>query len=99
MLLPQIDPDIDEAQRKNSERKKFMLKEVHLTKLLSTKARGSSAMTLVKLHRKAEVMPRAVLQKKPKQNSRILSIASAWTLACLALTFKMTHWETAASSL
>lgn len=64
MLLPQIDPDIDEAQRKNSERKKFRLKEVHLTKLLSTKARGSSGTTLVKLVRKAEMMPRAVLKKK-----------------------------------
>lgn len=67
MLLPQIDPDIDEAQRKNSERKKFMLKEVHLTKLLSTKARGGSGTTWVKPDRKAEVMPRAVLQKKNKQ--------------------------------
>ncbi|XP_070847708.1 plexin-C1 [Chaetodon trifascialis] len=32
-----IDPDVDEDQRKNPERKKFKLKEVHLTKLLSTK--------------------------------------------------------------
>lgn len=40
MLLLEIDPDVDEAQRKNPERKKFKLKEVHLTKLLSTKARG-----------------------------------------------------------
>ncbi|XP_042366924.1 plexin-C1 isoform X2 [Plectropomus leopardus] len=32
-----IDPDIDEDQRKNPERKKLKLKEVHLTKLLSTK--------------------------------------------------------------
>ncbi|XP_040002696.1 plexin-C1 isoform X2 [Xiphias gladius] len=32
-----IDPDIEEHQRKNPERKKLKLKEVHLTKLLSTK--------------------------------------------------------------
>ncbi|GLD48149.1 plexin-C1, partial [Lates japonicus] len=32
-----IDPDIVEDQRKNPERKKLKLKEVHLTKLLSTK--------------------------------------------------------------
>uniref|UniRef100_H3CN71 Plexin C1 n=1 Tax=Tetraodon nigroviridis TaxID=99883 RepID=H3CN71_TETNG len=32
-----IDADVDEAQIKNPERKKFELKEVHLTKLLSTK--------------------------------------------------------------
>ncbi|XP_071400026.1 plexin-C1, partial [Centroberyx affinis] len=32
-----IDPDVDENQRKNPERKKLKLKEVHLTKLLSTK--------------------------------------------------------------
>uniref|UniRef100_A0A3Q3A7H7 Plexin-C1-like n=1 Tax=Kryptolebias marmoratus TaxID=37003 RepID=A0A3Q3A7H7_KRYMA len=32
-----IDPDVDEAQGKNPERKKLKLKEVHLTKLLSTK--------------------------------------------------------------
>uniref|UniRef100_A0A3Q1ISR5 Uncharacterized protein n=1 Tax=Anabas testudineus TaxID=64144 RepID=A0A3Q1ISR5_ANATE len=32
-----IDPDVVEEQRKNSERKKLKLKEVHLTKLLSTK--------------------------------------------------------------
>lgn len=32
-----IDPDVDEDQRKNPERKKLKLKEVHLTKLLSTK--------------------------------------------------------------
>ncbi|TDG96875.1 hypothetical protein EPR50_G00233140 [Perca flavescens] len=38
-----IDPDVDEDQRKNPERKKLKLKEVHLTKLLSTKARGTKA--------------------------------------------------------
>lgn len=38
----QIDPDVEEDQRKNPERKKLKLKEVHLTKLLSTKARGSN---------------------------------------------------------
>lgn len=38
----QIDPDIVEDQRKNPERKKLKLKEVYLTKLLSTKARGTS---------------------------------------------------------
>ncbi|XP_029317964.1 plexin-C1 [Cottoperca gobio] len=32
-----IDPDVEEDQRKNPERKKLKLKEVHLTKLLSTK--------------------------------------------------------------
>ncbi|XP_060885192.1 plexin-C1 [Labrus mixtus] len=32
-----IDPDVDEDQRKSPERKKLKLKEVHLTKLLSTK--------------------------------------------------------------
>ncbi|KAM3587782.1 uncharacterized protein V6R79_013766 [Siganus canaliculatus] len=32
-----IDPDVDEAQTRNPERKKLKLKEVHLTKLLSTK--------------------------------------------------------------
>ncbi|XP_051248725.1 plexin-C1 isoform X7 [Dicentrarchus labrax] len=32
-----IDPDVDEDQRKNPERKKLKLKEVYLTKLLSTK--------------------------------------------------------------
>ncbi|XP_056878572.1 plexin-C1 isoform X1 [Takifugu flavidus] len=32
-----IDPDVDEDKRKNPERKKLKLKEVHLTKLLSTK--------------------------------------------------------------
>ncbi|XP_037616408.1 plexin-C1 [Sebastes umbrosus] len=32
-----IDPDVDEDQRRNPERKKLKLKEVHLTKLLSTK--------------------------------------------------------------
>ncbi|XP_029901504.1 plexin-C1 isoform X2 [Myripristis murdjan] len=32
-----IDPDVDEDQRKNPGRKKLKLKEVHLTKLLSTK--------------------------------------------------------------
>ncbi|XP_068572809.1 plexin-C1, partial [Cebidichthys violaceus] len=32
-----IDPDVDEDQRKNPERKKLKLKEVHLTKLFSTK--------------------------------------------------------------
>ncbi|XP_030576205.1 plexin-C1 [Archocentrus centrarchus] len=32
-----IDPDVDEDQRKNPEKKKLKLKEVHLTKLLSTK--------------------------------------------------------------
>ncbi|XP_005951496.2 plexin-C1 [Haplochromis burtoni] len=32
-----IDPDVDEDQTKNPERKKLKLKEVHLTKLLSTK--------------------------------------------------------------
>ncbi|XP_076008797.1 plexin-C1 isoform X2 [Genypterus blacodes] len=32
-----IDPDVDEDQRQNPERKKLKLKEVHLTKLLSTK--------------------------------------------------------------
>ncbi|CAB1451872.1 unnamed protein product [Pleuronectes platessa] len=32
-----IDPDVDEDQRKDPERKKLKLKEVHLTKLLSTK--------------------------------------------------------------
>ncbi|KAK2858797.1 hypothetical protein Q5P01_003417 [Channa striata] len=32
-----IDPDVVEDQKKNPERKKFKLKEVHLTKLLSTK--------------------------------------------------------------
>ncbi|XP_029350755.1 plexin-C1 [Echeneis naucrates] len=32
-----IDPDVAEDQRKNPERKKLKLKEVHLTKLLSTK--------------------------------------------------------------
>ncbi|XP_072235193.1 plexin-C1 [Leuresthes tenuis] len=32
-----INPDVYEDQRKNPERKKFKLKEVHLTKLLSTK--------------------------------------------------------------
>lgn len=37
----QIDPDVDEDQRKSPERKKLKLKEVHLTKLLSTKARGT----------------------------------------------------------
>lgn len=41
--FPQIDPDVDEDQRKNPERKKLKLKEVHLTKLLSTKARGTMA--------------------------------------------------------
>lgn len=42
VLLLQIDPDVVEDQGKNPERKKFKLKEVHLTKLLSTKARGTS---------------------------------------------------------
>jgi len=37
----QINPDVYEDQRKNPERKKFKLKEVHLTKLLSTKVRGT----------------------------------------------------------
>uniref|UniRef100_A0A673B810 Plexin cytoplasmic RasGAP domain-containing protein n=1 Tax=Sphaeramia orbicularis TaxID=375764 RepID=A0A673B810_9TELE len=37
LVLLQIDPDVDEDQRKNPERKKLKLKEVHLTKLLSTK--------------------------------------------------------------
>ncbi|XP_068611384.1 plexin-C1 [Brachionichthys hirsutus] len=32
-----IDPDVDPDQRRNPEKKKFKLKEVHLTKLLSTK--------------------------------------------------------------
>ncbi|XP_062339310.1 plexin-C1 [Osmerus eperlanus] len=32
-----IDPEVDQDQRKNPERKKLKLKEVHLTKLLSTK--------------------------------------------------------------
>ncbi|XP_062299773.1 plexin-C1 isoform X2 [Scomber scombrus] len=32
-----IDPDVDEDQRNNPEKKKFKLKEIHLTKLLSTK--------------------------------------------------------------
>ncbi|XP_023807906.1 plexin-C1 isoform X2 [Oryzias latipes] len=32
-----INPDVDEDQRKNPERKKLKVKEVHLTKLLSTK--------------------------------------------------------------
>ncbi|XP_056280772.1 plexin-C1 isoform X2 [Pseudoliparis swirei] len=32
-----IDPDVDQNQRKNPERKKLKMKEVHLTKLLSTK--------------------------------------------------------------
>ncbi|XP_058480254.1 plexin-C1 isoform X2 [Solea solea] len=32
-----IDPDVDEDQKRNPERKKLKLKEVHLTKLLSTK--------------------------------------------------------------
>ncbi|XP_069556198.1 plexin-C1 [Brachyistius frenatus] len=32
-----IDPDVDEDQRKNPEKKKLKLKEIHLTKLLSTK--------------------------------------------------------------
>ncbi|XP_028306495.1 plexin-C1-like isoform X2 [Gouania willdenowi] len=32
-----IDPEVDENQRKNPERKKLKVKEVHLTKLLSTK--------------------------------------------------------------
>ncbi|XP_040029319.2 plexin-C1 isoform X2 [Gasterosteus aculeatus] len=32
-----IDPDVDEDQSRNPERKKLKLKEVHLTKLLSTK--------------------------------------------------------------
>uniref|UniRef100_A0A3Q1GBE3 Uncharacterized protein n=1 Tax=Acanthochromis polyacanthus TaxID=80966 RepID=A0A3Q1GBE3_9TELE len=36
-----IDPDVEEDLTKNPERKKLKLKEVHLTKLLSTKARGS----------------------------------------------------------
>lgn len=40
-MFLQIDPDVVEDQRKNSERKKLKLKEVHLTKLLSTKARGT----------------------------------------------------------
>lgn len=38
-VWPQIDPDIDQDQKKNPERKKLKLKEVYLTKLLSTKAR------------------------------------------------------------
>ncbi|XP_053200175.1 plexin-C1 [Scomber japonicus] len=32
-----IDPDVEEDQRNNPEKKKFKMKEVHLTKLLSTK--------------------------------------------------------------
>ncbi|XP_067437502.1 plexin-C1 isoform X2 [Thunnus thynnus] len=32
-----IDPDVEENQRKNQEKKKFKVKEVYLTKLLSTK--------------------------------------------------------------
>lgn len=35
----QIDPDVDEDRGKGPERKKLKLKEVHLTKLLSTKVR------------------------------------------------------------
>lgn len=38
-----------------------MVKEVHLTKLLSTKARGSSSIDLTELEGEAEVMQRAVL--------------------------------------
>lgn len=37
----QIDPEDVEDQRTNPERKKLRLKEVHLTKLLSTKVRGT----------------------------------------------------------
>uniref|UniRef100_A0A672J4N5 Plexin cytoplasmic RasGAP domain-containing protein n=1 Tax=Salarias fasciatus TaxID=181472 RepID=A0A672J4N5_SALFA len=36
-VILQIDPDVVEDQRKNPERKKLKVKEVHLTKLLSTK--------------------------------------------------------------
>uniref|UniRef100_H3BZJ1 Plexin cytoplasmic RasGAP domain-containing protein n=1 Tax=Tetraodon nigroviridis TaxID=99883 RepID=H3BZJ1_TETNG len=56
-----IDADVDEAQIKNPERKKFELKEVHLTKLLSTKARGSGGSDLAALGREAEVALRPVL--------------------------------------
>lgn len=37
----QIDPEDIEDQKTNPERKKLKLKEVHLTKLLSTKVRGT----------------------------------------------------------
>lgn len=37
----QIDPEDVEDQKTNPERKKLKLKEVHLTKLLSTKVRGT----------------------------------------------------------
>lgn len=47
----QIDPDVDEDQTKNPERKKLKLKEVHLTKLLSTKARGTSYSATVCLNK------------------------------------------------
>lgn len=47
----QIDPDVDEDQTKNPERKKLKLKEVHLTKLLSTKARETSYSATVCLHK------------------------------------------------
>ncbi|KAG7234837.1 hypothetical protein INR49_003918 [Caranx melampygus] len=39
-----IDPDVVEDQRKNPERKKLKLKEVHLTKLLSTKVAVHSSV-------------------------------------------------------
>ncbi|KAM4569646.1 plexin-C1 isoform 2-T2 [Odontesthes bonariensis] len=38
-----INPDVYEDQRSNPERKKFKLKEVHLTKLLSTKIKRKAA--------------------------------------------------------
>lgn len=41
----QIDPEDTEDQKTNPERKKLKLKEVHLTKLLSTKVRGTTLAT------------------------------------------------------
>lgn len=44
-VVVQIDPDVVEDHGKNPERKKLKLKEVYLTKLLSTKARGNVPRT------------------------------------------------------
>ncbi|PWA20031.1 hypothetical protein CCH79_00016058 [Gambusia affinis] len=64
-----IDPDVVEDHGKNPERKKLKLKEVHLTKLLSTKARGNFPRA------KQRAAPAEPIPAKTTANVWIVSVA------------------------
>lgn len=70
-VVVQIDPDVVEDHGKNPERKKLKLKEVHLTKLLSTKARGN--------------FPRAKQRAAPAEPIPAKTTANVWIVSVWAV--------------